>query len=546
MYKRFPQWRQAHEAEQRLLRFSPEKRRPAPPPPGEDGEPIPEPEVHTPDGGLDRLGRHVGRGAVDAGSDSPDVPYQYTVDTNREVTGLHPKFGNEAPNETQMSFEKIVQMLKGTFEAYYQSVVSRTRGRFRRLKEGQARRAARGERFTPVVDLDHAEATLEAQMRGDFDRAVREVVKQTFRLKSMQYGTLKMTDLMKKAWPGFWDIVQDHPAFHVNHPLFRSQQWRSNFRIPGAYIKGELLIMSLPGMHRHRRQRSGVFDELKFEPSRKYHIEPNVPRRYQPQVSSLVASEFGIDRSTNDGQLAMGRLHWQKVIQGNEEFGFARFVEVTQAPLYDRGKPIEGTGRKGLVMIEGDRDHPENAPMAFIDYDYVDELVALGIENPHFKTLYSRTGYFSKKAIDAITQVLERGKNTAAEQRNWKFYADDAVALMIGHAPRLYIAIKSLQEAGITTQNDIAKLSDLTDEATKQKLKHAIEHVEDREALMQVLLTYCTKYIAEHKAQWWDNLLEELGVAVAVVPEPPPTPEPDDEEDDEDDVSRDPTPEPDD
>jgi len=428
-------------------------------------------------------------------------------------TNAYPNAEKAAPSISNMTFEGFATMLKSNLQNYYQSVVSRHKEGMARRAAGRARMKAEGRRTfgRPEAGVDTHSESLDEQMGADFDRVINKIARDVFRLPETQSGVLQLTGLMQKAWPAFWDIVQDSPHFSANPPLFRSSQWRGNMRIPGAYINGELASMSMARMGRYRRKKSGVFDKLKRKPTQQYRIENNVPMRYSDAAASMTAEQFGLKEEGEDwtpkSRTEMGRLRWDAVQTGDEEAGTPHFIEVTKAAKYDRGEPIPGSGGKGLVMIEGDLDTPSEAPMVFIDYDYVDSMIALAVGHPFYSKLYKEEGYFPQGAINDIALVLQNGTETAADEREWKFYANDAVAMIIMEAPALQDIAEIMNGEGFSTAENLAKLDGLSDSSARDLIGALLVNPNvNKDDLQRVLKTLCKGYIEDTGDDWWATM----------------------------------------
>lgn len=407
---------------------------------------------------------------------------------------------NETVQTKTQIFAQAAAMLSDVYGRLVSSAIERT-------AHVRERALANNRDYVPNAIDDSVTADLVEQM-SDFEGTLNAIIDNVFRLEDLQKGVLKITTLYPKIWDAFWDEVQDHPDFALNHPLFKTDRWKDGMRVSGSYVDGHLAQMSVPGMDRYRRNRRGVLDELKKPAEPHESIENNVDLRFREVASKVVAKNLDV-RS----KVSFDRLRWNAVQEGNDTLGFSHFIEVTRPAEYIRGEEVPYSGGRGLVMIDSDIDNPKDAAMAFIDYDYVDKITALANDNSFFKPIFTKEGYFNAKEIEDIAIVLADERNTDASERTWNFYARDSVAHIVNHFSRIEPVIRAMKDKFFTEldlQNMQEKSIDDTDNATLVKVKNLIDSSSDIDPIKEVLSTYCSVYVDNYGPDWWIHLNDKL------------------------------------
>ncbi len=414
-------------------------------------------------------------------------------------------------NEQTVTFEQFVRQLERWFEETYQRVVGK---KARSMERVRANAQARGRDYIPSAPGEF-KSSLREQM-VDFDERIQTLAKDVFRLEDFQRGVQEMTKIYPKAWNGFWDIVQNHPGFEGDHPLFKTDRWRTQMRVPGAYVDGHLAALSMHGMDRYKRNRSGALDELKKPVTAADRIENHVDLKYRQRATNLMAKEFSI---TNNKDFDRIRWYQNQEMKGNEEYGFAQFIEVSKMPKYDRGKTVPGSGGRGLVMIDGDFDDPEKAPMIFINYGYLDQITGYGNNHPYFEHIFTTEGFLNENQLDDIGTLLADERNTyvrgaeeeGLSERTWKFYARDSVALYMKKFKVAEPVVRKMMTEGIRPEHFEQLKTDPAHASVRVQMKGVVDAFAGNEdVLKDVLKSFCQDYIRDEGPNWFENLIAIL------------------------------------
>lgn len=431
------------------------------------------------------------------------------INTNPK-TSIYPNGPGEA-SVSEMSFDQLKTMLRNAVESTYQRAVDAYMRRYNRIRQVRQQRG-----MDSQAEVGPAEATLEAQMQGDFENVLNEAVRSIYRLKENALGVVHIAEAMGPAWDYFWDIVQDHPTFSFNHPLFKSDRWRGGMRLAGAYMNGRIARMSLPGTDRYRRKKSGMSDQFRRRTQPQYRATNNIDARYRGKAQNLLSEEFGI-KGTENEKLKIDRMRWELKERGDETKGFPTLIEVTNSADFFRGQAIAGTGGKGLLMIEGNYDNPEEAEMVFLDYDYIDDMMLILNSDSYYSRLAKVPGYFNQETIFKIGDKVSQFMNTPDEnERDYQYYKSDIVALLMLEIVDMERVVSMVEDAGISEAElgDLDSVTELADNPLAENVKKLIEEAKSSgqlELLRRALPSYMPAYFKKD-GNTWSGLEEEVGV----------------------------------
>ena len=306
-------------------------------------------------------------------------------------------------------------------------------------------------------------------------------------------------------------------------------------KVPGIYVDGRLARMSMAHSPRYKRRMSGELPSLRKRPPRQRRIEQNVDLRHRDLVRDTVKQEYGEtttvrSKFSDSGEettftplsdLDFDKIEWNEVQQGDDDAGFAHAIEINKPGVQTRGEYLPGDEPKeGIVLIEGDPDHPRGAEVRFIDYDKADMLFKVLANDAMFKMFIETPGYFEPDVQASLKRLVEMPEN----ERTWKEYADDVTSIAMYKSGEMAKIVTHLEGSDINYADRIAlKNPDTAEPSIQHSLRVLVDKIKNgdnggvSEAVWKkVLGGMCSKYMVSHPesddySDWWEAMKEHEG-----------------------------------